>query len=116
MHGQGQDAGGLQHPVSAECGAEGIDRGVLAQVVAVDRMYVEDALGRIRVSLRNGSGVDGQPQRVVPGRPVVAQEPRAAEHRRVAVDRRDLVAHPAARVAAAREVTEMGLGRDQRRR
>ena len=54
---------------------------------------------------------------MVPGRAVGALHPRPREHRRVAAKRRDLAGpHPAARVAARRELPGVHLGGGERRR
>src|SRR4051794_33943601 len=55
-----------QHARTPESCAERVDPEVLRQVVAVDRVHVQDALRRVGVAVGDRARVVGQPLRVIP--------------------------------------------------
>src|SRR5204863_6381381 len=110
----GQDRRRVQDPLSAEGGSERVDVEPLREVMAVGGLDVQDALRGVRVPLGDRAGVDGQAFRVVPRGAVEPLEPPPREHPGVAPDRGELAGlHPAAGIAACRQVAEMGLSGDE---
>src|SRR4051794_30664196 len=105
----------VEHALAPQRGAEGVHPQRPRQVVAVRRAHAEHLLGGVGVAVGHRAGVDGQPQRVVPGGAVQALQAPAREHVGEALERGQLAGVvPAARVARGPQPAEVRLGGDER--